>query len=311
MNARVRRRVVVVQDDTDEKVEEKKYWRARAGETLWTLTLYFSLPLFSSFVRSSFLAFSPLSLSLLTVYGFTGYTRSQPRRRAAFPLSNSSRSRSSPTVVYASRDTGWHVLRKIYPRTEPRGELHGRSSRYDLLSLSFRPGINFHSNTASHFSSSRNLDGFSIEQGISIIEREIWIIERFFFFSFFLSSTCTRGKINFSYFQICTRIRRNGRRRMAPFCLWRALWKVCSEWKMCLHSRPRFYFPGKTPASVPYSANEKAWKLAPTFISLAYDYRFFLSLSSLVLFSVSIYPPPCLSFSYISLSLLLFLFRSQ
>lgn len=48
--------------------------------------------------------------------------------------------------------------------------------------------------------------------------------------------TCTRGKINFSYFQICTRIRRNGRRRMAPFCLWRALWKVCSEWKMCLHS---------------------------------------------------------------------------
>lgn len=53
MNARVRRRVVV-QDDTDEKVEEKKYWRARAGETLWTLTLYFSLPLFSSFVRSFF-----------------------------------------------------------------------------------------------------------------------------------------------------------------------------------------------------------------------------------------------------------------
>lgn len=34
VNARVRRRVVVVQDDTDEKVEEKKYWRARAGETL-------------------------------------------------------------------------------------------------------------------------------------------------------------------------------------------------------------------------------------------------------------------------------------
>ena len=193
MNARVRRRVVV-QDDTDEKVEEKKYWRARAGETLWTLCIFpcHSFPLSSAppFVAPLFLAFSPLSL--LTVYGFTGYTRSQPRRRAAFPLSNSSRSRSSPTVVYASRDTGWHVLRKIYPRTEPRGELHGRSSRYDLLSLSFRPGINFHSNTASHFSSSRNLDGFSIEQGISIIEREIWIIERFFFFSFFLSSPLAR-----------------------------------------------------------------------------------------------------------------------
>lgn len=57
-----------------------------------------------------------------------------------------------------------------------------------------------------------------------------------FLFVFPFFPTCTRGKINFSYFQICTRIRRNGRRRMAPFCLWRALWKVCSEWKMCLHS---------------------------------------------------------------------------
>lgn len=52
----------------------------------------------------------------------------------------------------------------------------------------------------------------------------------------------------------------------------------------CLHSPPgrvpRFYFPGKTHPLPFHSANEKTWKLAPRFISLAsYDYRFFSSSS--------------------------------
>lgn len=74
-----------------------------------------------------------------------------------------------------------------------------------------------------------------------------------------------------------------------------------------------FIFLEKHPLPFHSAKNEKTWKLAPRFISLAYDYRFFSSSSLSFLLSLrsilGIYRPPCLSFSYFYVFSFLFLIR--
>lgn len=84
------------------------------------------------------------------------------------------------------------------------------------------------------------------------------------------------------FFQICTNNEEEQSRHFVCGALSRRVY-VAGE--KCVFAFPpgrvpRFYFPGKTHPLPFHSANEKTWKLAPRFISLAsYDYRFFSSSS--------------------------------